>query len=148
MAGWAEECSGKAVRIGSVQWQGSVSYVPDSIWEKGKGGSLFSSYVFFTTKTFSHMRVHCLHVQCTVRDASSSLTWNLISLLVTTQVTGQKVEVNVGEDRLVVEAPRNLLDVFVPVSLDSDKAKAFFITSSKVRNLSLIDLSWALQPIP
>ncbi|MPC36174.1 PIH1 domain-containing protein 1 [Portunus trituberculatus] len=47
-------------------------------------------------------------------------------------VTGQKVEVNVGEDRLVVEAPRNLLDVFVPVSLDSDKAKAFFITSSKV----------------
>ncbi|XP_063866555.1 PIH1 domain-containing protein 1-like [Scylla paramamosain] len=47
-------------------------------------------------------------------------------------VTGQKVEVNVGEDRLVVEAPRNLLDIFVPVSLDSDKAKAFFITSTKV----------------
>lgn len=48
------------------------------------------------------------------------------------QMTGQKVEVNVGEDRLVVEAPRNLLDVFVPVSLDSDKAKAYFITSSRV----------------
>lgn len=52
-------------------------------------------------------------------------------------MTGQKVEVNVGEDRLVVEAPRNLLDVFVPVSLDSDKAKAYFITSSRVLMLKV-----------
>lgn len=48
------------------------------------------------------------------------------------QVTGQTVLVDVGEDRLLVEAPKNLLDICVPVSLDSKNAKAYFITSSRV----------------
>lgn len=51
------------------------------------------------------------------------------------QVTGQKVQVDVGEDRVLVEGPMNLLDVCIPVSLDSKNAKAYFITSSKVSKL-------------
>lgn len=47
-------------------------------------------------------------------------------------LTGQKVQVDVGEDRVLLETPVNLLDVCVPVSLDSKKAKAYFITSSRV----------------
>ncbi|XP_071542391.1 PIH1 domain-containing protein 1 isoform X2 [Panulirus ornatus] len=46
-------------------------------------------------------------------------------------VTGCDVEVNVGEDRLVVESSKNFLDVFVPFSLDSDSAEAHFITSTR-----------------
>ncbi|KAG7167511.1 PIH1 domain-containing protein 1-like [Homarus americanus] len=47
-------------------------------------------------------------------------------------VTGHEVVVDVGGDRLVVESPKNLLDVFVPLSLDSNNAEAHFVTSTRV----------------
>ncbi|KAK8748974.1 hypothetical protein OTU49_015621, partial [Cherax quadricarinatus] len=46
-------------------------------------------------------------------------------------VTGKTVSVDIGEDRLVVESPKNFLDVFLPFSLDNDNAKAYFITSTR-----------------
>ncbi|XP_069974342.1 PIH1 domain-containing protein 1 isoform X1 [Penaeus vannamei] len=47
-------------------------------------------------------------------------------------ISGKGLQLDVGEDRLVVETSENLLDVFLPFSLDSDSARAYFITSKRM----------------
>lgn len=47
-------------------------------------------------------------------------------------ISGLGIEVNVGEDRIVVETHKNILDAFVPFHLDNSIADAHFVTSSKM----------------
>ncbi|XP_045608219.1 PIH1 domain-containing protein 1 [Procambarus clarkii] len=56
----------------------------------------------------------------------------IVEVNLPSMVSGKAISVDVGEDRLVVESSKNLLDVFVPFSLDNDNAEAHFITSTRV----------------
>ncbi|XP_064080335.1 PIH1 domain-containing protein 1-like isoform X1 [Macrobrachium nipponense] len=47
-------------------------------------------------------------------------------------ISGQDIDVAVGEDRLVVETRKSFFDVFVPHKMDNESADAYFITSTKV----------------
>jgi hypothetical protein len=52
-------------------------------------------------------------------------------------VSGQEVELDVGEDRLILTSKHYLLDIFLPLRMDPTQTRARFIRNEQVLSLQI-----------